>query len=259
MDQYLPGGAFVTRIRAEALASPAVRHPYLQAISAGGFTNMDEAFRDFACHYGFYSAGFSRYVAAVIEQLTNPLHREILQSNLAEEQGDTHDVDLPAEVLSSVTGQPHSRLFQRFQAALGVDAAYREQAQFCQQSVLWGEQFLALCRMNEYVGVGAIGLGTEIIVPEIYAQILAGLEHHSCLSMTQRVFFDLHSQCDEIHARQLLLISEELACDQHACEQIAFGARSAIRLRVAFWDQMLARAAKIDSAVVTEGVSALEY
>ena len=101
---------------------------------------------------------------------------------------------------------------------------------------------MQLCEMNACVGVGAIGIGTELIVSSVYNQILEGLKSHSNLTMTQRVFFDLHSECDEAHAAQMIVIAEDLAKDRTACEQIEYGVKMAINMRVMFWDEMLERA-----------------
>lgn len=242
IDKRRFGAAFIKRISAEALDSTAVNHPYLSAISKGDFPNVDLALKDFAFQYGLYSTQFIRYVSAAIENLSNPAHRQILQTNLDEEKGDTHDVDLPADVLASVEGQPHVHLFHRFQEALGVDAKYRRNTARSDAALTWSHQFLQLCEMNECVGVGAIGIGTELIVSGIYNQILEGLKAHSDLTMTQRVFFDLHSQCDDDHAAQLLMIAEELAVDQISCDQIEYGFNMAVNMRTTFWDKMLARA-----------------
>ncbi len=242
MSQDHLGATFIKRISSEALNSAAINHPYLRAISKGDLPNIDLALKDFAFQYGLYSAQFTHYVSAVIENISNPEHKRILQSNLAEEQGDTHDVELPADVLASVIGQPHTNLYCRFQEALGVDANYRKTSQQCQTGLLWRQQFLQLCKMNEYVGVGAIGIGTELIVSRIYKQVLEGLKKHSNLTMIERVFFDLHSECDEQHAAQMLVIAEDLSHSATTCEKIEHGVRAAIDMRVAFWDEMLERA-----------------
>lgn len=242
------GVAFIKRISTEALESAAVNHPYLRAMREGDFPDTDMAFKDFAFQYGLYSCKFIRYVSAVTENLSRAGHRRILLSNLAEELGNTHDVDLPTEVIASVVGQSHARLYRRFQDALGVDAEYRETARQCQAGAFWSQQFLKLCETSESVGVGAIGIGTEFIVSSIYHQVLEGIKAHSGLTMTQRVFFDLHSQCDQEHGAQMLRIAEDLAEDGTACEQIEYGTRMAIDLRVAFWDQMLERARNFPTA-----------
>jgi pyrroloquinoline quinone (PQQ) biosynthesis protein C len=234
--------AFIHRISAEASASTAVNHPYLQAIRDGDLPNIDMAIKDFAFQYGLYSSKFIRYLSAVIKNLNETKHKRILLGNLTEEQGDTHDIELPDDVLASIRGIPHTKLYQRFQDAVGVDTGYRETTPQSQTAVLWSDQFLQLCEMDECVGIGAIGIGTEFIVSGIYHQILEGLKAHSDLTMTERVFFDLHSQCDEAHAAQMISIAKDLARDSLACERIEYGTRMAISMRTNFWDKMLERA-----------------
>jgi hypothetical protein len=183
------GAEFVSAASANIKESNAVIHPYLRAMRDGDFPNVRLAFQDFAFQYGLYSAQFVSYMSAVIKNLNNAEHKKILLANLAEEQGDTHDIDLPPDVLASVVGQPHALLYRRFQVALGVDTGTHEITPEC-PGHLWSQQFLQLCEMNECVGVGAIGIGTELIVASIYDQILAGIKAHSDLTMTERVFFD---------------------------------------------------------------------
>ena len=242
MDRNSLGAAFIKRISDDALNSAAIHHPYLDAMRKADFPDVDLAFKDFAFQYGLYSSKFTHYVSAVIDSLDNPKHKQILQTNLSEEQGDTHGIELQPEVLASVSGQPHASLYRRFQEALGIDDDYQKSAAPCQTSLLWGEQLLQLCKMNECVGVGAIGIGTELIISNIYNQILDGLKAHSNLTVTQRVFFDLHSKCDDEHGAQMLLIAEDLAQDRSACDQIEYGTNMAINMRIMFWDKMLERA-----------------
>lgn len=251
MDRRSFGSTFLSQLGTEVLASSAVNHPYLDAISKGHFPNIELAFKDFAFQYGLYSAQFIRYLSAVIANLSDPKHQQILQSNLDEEKGHIHDIELPADVLASIDGQPHARLFRRFQEALNIDVEYHTTISEQQPGQLWGQKFLQLCEMSAPVGVGAIGIGTEQVVSKIYNQILSGLKTHSNLTITQRVFFDLHSQCDDEHAAQLMLIAEELAVDQQACEQIEYGVNSALTIRTEFWDGMLERALSFPAATET--------
>lgn len=238
----------IKRISAQALTSNAVNHPYLSAIQNGDFPNMELVIKDFAFEYAIYSSQFTRYLSAVIDHLRNPKHQQILLENLTEEQGDTHDVELPPDVLASIDGIPHSQLFQRFQTAVGIDEDYRNTHIQSQTSTLWRDQFLQLCQIDECVGIGAIGIGTEFIVSSIYQQILKGLEKHTELTMSDHVFFDLHSQCDDEHAAQMLSIAKDLSHDDTNAERIEYGAKMAINMRVAFWDVMLARAQKISTS-----------
>lgn len=247
------GAAFAAAASEAALKSSAVTHPYLRALRTGDLPNTCLALQDFAFQYGLYSTRFTRYMSAVTRNLSNDEHKRILLANLAEEQGDVHDVELPPDVMATVVGQPHTLLYQRFQNALGAGPDSREATPQC-PGFVWSEQFLQLCQTNEHVGVGAIGIGTELIVADIYDQILAGLKAHTDLTLTERVFFDLHSDCDHEHAAQVLLITEGLAQNAEACEQIEFGITSAIDMRSTFWDAMLQRALRFpaaDSAATT--------
>lgn len=233
---------FIEALCEEALDSTAANHPYLQALSTGQLPDFQRALQDFAVQYGCYSSKFTDYVSAVIENLREPEHKTVLLANLAEEQGAVDGVELAPEVLKTVVGEPHTRLYQRFQRALGVDESISHADRRDDVGSVWSEQFLRLCQTNENVGIGAIGVGTELIVSRIYSQILAGLKSHSQLSEPEHVFFDLHSHCDEVHAEEILLIARDQAQDSAAREEIAQGARTAIALRTTFWDQMLARA-----------------
>lgn len=236
------GAAFVERLGNEVFQSTAVSHPYLQALQKGDLPNIDLALKDFAFQYGLYSSQFTRYLSAVIAKLQDASHVRILESNLAEEKGHIGELELPPEVLASVEGQSHASLFRRFQEALGVSSDYSHSDADRPAGKLWSQQFLALCSINEYVGVGAIGIGTELIVSNVYQQILSSLKTHSDLTLEQRIFFDLHSACDDEHAAEMLLLATELATDKEACEQIEYGVKSALELRTLFWDALLERA-----------------
>ena len=239
---------FVESLCSEAFDSDAVNHPYLRALAAGDFPDYGRALQDFAYQYEWYSAGFTDYVSAVIGQLKNAKHQQILESNLAEEQGSVEGVVLDADLLADIAGRSHTSLYADFQSAVGVDAAYRETAKRCALSSSWRQQFLSLCQMNECAGVGAIGIGTELIVSRIYGLILEGLTLHSAVTPAQRVFFDLHSHCDEEHAAQMLYIAKDLARSSTACQQLRYGADTALALRAAFWDEMLNRAQAMPTA-----------
>lgn len=250
------GDAFVRRISARALVSKATHHPYLRALRIGAFPDIHLALQDFAFQYSRYSRHFVTYLSAVIDNLSDPEHKRILQSNLADERGEAHDVDLPPDVQQSIAGLSHANLFQRFQDALGANAAPGPEAADSRCGEAWRDAFQALCERNEYVGVGAIGIGTELIVSRIYAQILKGLKRHSRLTASERVFFDLHSHCDDEHAEQLMGVAVKLAQDRKACEQIGYGVLMAIDLRRRFWDTMLERARRFPAAA-TNSVEAL--
>jgi pyrroloquinoline-quinone synthase len=238
---YRSNNTFISNLCTRALNSTAVKHPYLDAMREGSFPNVKMAYQDFAFQYGLYSIRFTQYLSEVINNLSNVEHKRVVQNNLSEERGNCYSVDLPPDVLSNIAGLSHARLYQRFQEALGIDASYRETTPQSQTALLWSGQFLQLCKTHENVGIGAVGIGTELIVSSIYNQIFDGLKAHSSVSQSQRVFFDLHSECDDLHAEQILSITEDLAHDHNAREQIEYGAVMALNMRTIFWDKMLER------------------
>ena len=119
---------------------------------------------------------------------------------------------------------------------------------------------MQLCERDQWVGIAAIGIGTELLVSKIYQAILQGLRTYSKLSPIQRVFFDLHSACDDEHAAQLLTITKQLATDTTAREKIEYGVNAAITMRSLFWDDMLERAQAISTTTNDDTASiALGY
>ena len=233
---------FINRMCDDVLTSSVVRHPYLVSLSEGSLPNLDYALEDFAYQYGVYSSMFPCYLSALIENLQNSGHQSTLLENLMEEQGNLHEVDLPEEIQKSIAGVPHTELYQRFQAALGIDDDYRSTNEISQTALLWSHQFHELCKVDECVGIGAIGIGTELIVSAVYQHILECLTSHTDLTQSQYIFFELHTRCDDGHAEQLISIAKELAQDNSACERIEYGARMALQMRGLFWDKMLERA-----------------
>lgn len=257
MDNNHLRNDFIKRISDEILGSAAVNHPYLDAFSKGQFPDVDFAIKDFAYQYGLYNKQFIRYLTAVIDGLSNDKHKQILQSNLDEEKGNVHDVDLPTDVLASIDKQPHTQLYRRFQKAVGVDLEPTPSNSDCDAGMQWSKKFLDLCELNECVGVGAIGIGTELIVTNIYHQILEGLKTYTDLTMKQRVFFELHSVCDDDHAAQLIKIAQDLAINEEACQQIEYGVTMASKLRVEFWDKMYDRALNSSNRNIFEAQEAI--
>jgi pyrroloquinoline quinone (PQQ) biosynthesis protein C len=234
----------------EALNHRAINHPYLLALKNGEFSNNKEILKDFAAQYGAYSSWFPRYLTAVISKLENPTHREHLLDNLAEESGHLHDEDIEAIATLGikkewVQGIAHPKLFRRFQDAMGVD---RGQLNGIEVEI-WRESFLSLVQDGSATAaVGAIGLGTETIVKFIYKHLIEAIENHTDLSLEEYVFFPLHTEVDDEHGLILLKIAEELANES---EKTAFelrkGMLKALNLRAAYWDDMYARAKKLDA------------
>lgn len=230
---YLQSGSatqFIRALSTEALAHPATGHEYLTRFSEGNFPDMDAAVKDYALQYYCYSAGFTSYLLAVINGLSEQRHKDVLLENLEEEQGQDEDNHIP-----------HTLLFERFRRAAGVSD--KDEQSPCTTAIVWRDLFLQKCQSRELgVGLGAIGIATEMIVSRVYEQLLNGIRDHTSISPDDYIFFDLHVECDDEHAEKLIEITAEIAETSNAREAIRFGVISSLNLRCAFWDVMLSRA-----------------
>ena len=233
----------------EAISHRAINHPYLIALRDGTFKNMDKILHDFAHQYGFYSAWFPRYLTSVIASLEDPIHRKHLLDNLAEESGFLHEEDMSAIREQGiqdewVVGIPHPLLFKRFQHAMGVNP----ESNPCIEVEIWRESFFILVKHGTTAeAIGAIGLGTESVVKHIYKHIIESLRNHSKLTLEEYVFFPLHTEVDDEHGLILLDIAKQFAeQDNQLKNELRKGMLKALNLRATFWDDMHARALKID-------------
>jgi len=213
----------------------AVRHEYLVKLSEGNLPNIDSALMDYAFNYSRYSNDFTSYLRAIIAKLDNDSHRSRLMENLIEEEGDINAVKLEKK--------PHSQIFNHFKKSIGVTQAYENKRDVCDYVIEWHKKFGELCSCeNICVGLGAIGFGTEIIVPEIYQYFISAIENHSSFDNEHSLFFRLHVDCDEDHAKDLLLVITDFANSIENRQSLLHGAEVALSARSLFWDAMLARA-----------------
>ncbi|WP_239014082.1 iron-containing redox enzyme family protein [Archangium violaceum] len=226
----------------------AVNHPYLRALESGELPDPVGALRDYAHQYFAYSTNFQRYLTATISQLDSPEHRRVLLANLLEE---AHGVS-PDEAelmrrhgidLEWVENVPHPVLYRRYLEALGMDEAWLRAHPFCDEAVQWSQLFLQCCSsLGAPIAVGAMGIGTELIVRRVYTPILEAIKRYMDVSPRDRVFFDLHQKIDDEHGEVLLRIAEELAEDPAQRALVRTGALMALNLRAGFYDSMLWRA-----------------
>lgn len=243
-----PGGDatnFVEELGRISLHSRGVKHPYLEALSKGEVPDLRFALADFSTHYSGYSNHFPRYLSTVIGRLEVHEHRLALLENLTEESGhydeedvariESFDID-PAWIM----GVPHPLLFKRFQVAIGGrELGPMEEAD---QVVCWRELFIGLLSQGTPAeAIGALGLGTESIVCEIYKPFVS-MSAHLGLSDRDTVFFPLHALVDDHHQETLRQIAATFAGTAQGRTGLRRGMLKALSLRSAFWDWLYARA-----------------
>ena len=239
-------GDYVDELASEALQHRAVQHPYLLALDAGDLPDMAFALADFAQHYYSYSAHFPRYLTALISRLENPEHREALLANLTEESGeyDQEELDELREIGVDpewIVGIPHPALFQRFREALGV--ANTSVAEDHIEVVCWREMFIStLSSGTPAEAVGALGLGTETIVQQIYKPFCNAIAHFEKLTPRDSVFFPLHTAVDDHHQAVLKSIASDFASSATGRADLAKGMYKALTLRDSVWNWFYQRA-----------------
>ena len=86
------------------------------------------------------------------------------------------------------------------------------------------------------VGLGALCLGAEAIVPHVYSTIISGFE--SVREAPENLaFFAIHIDADDAHAVTMRrIIERELARSPQGRVDLEYGAYRAIAARVAFFD-----------------------
>lgn len=238
---------FVRSLSEFAANHRAVNHPFLMKLERGELPNIFEALKLYAYQYSFYSKDFTNYLSGVIGCLDSEEHKELLLENLSEENGDIHDFDgLPAWLLEKIENVPHSELFGWFQEAMGINDEYKATHKPLDVVIEYKTNFTKLCYTNAAVGVGAIGLSTEQIVPKVYSHILKAVVEYTDLTEEQRVFFDLHGMADIKHSNQIMMIANDLATDEINRKYMALGVEEALRLREKFWDVLLEKSEEMN-------------
>jgi pyrroloquinoline quinone (PQQ) biosynthesis protein C len=202
--------------------------------------------RDFACHYDGYSSHFPRYLTALISRLEAPEDRQPLLDNLSEESGCYPPADLARLAACGIQAEwvahvPHPELFRRFRRALGVaDAAPAKEHL---EVVAWRQQLLGLISHGSAAeAVGALGLGTEAIVPAIYPAFMQAMHGLGDVNPRDGVFFALHTLVDDHHQATLKALACKLAIRQRGQQELALGMIKALALRDAFWSWLHQRA-----------------
>ncbi len=226
---------FIDQLIEEVYRHSALNHPYLERLANGRLPDVPGALRDYAHQYSIYSDWFVKYLDAVIGNLESQAHRDKLLENVEEENGNPNS--------SELVDQPHVKIFADFKRQIGVTDEFAAGHPISQTALIWRDLFLQKCKSDvNGVGLGAIGLATEFIVPRIYPYIIESIERHTDLGQQGSLFFRIHVECDAEHGDDVVEVTTDVASDISTREAIRFGALSALNLRHAFWDSQLARA-----------------
>jgi pyrroloquinoline-quinone synthase len=177
----------------------------------------------FVLQHHYYSRNFTRYLCALLSNLGAEADRLSLAFNLFEELG-----------LGTCGQVPHTQIYRSLMQLIGVkpgDAPVLPSTQF-----LIDRMFVSCREPDPLVGLGALCLGAEAIVPHIYSQVVQGFRAHG-IAETTLEFFHIHIMGDDAHALTMKeIIEHELVVDATKAHVLQNSARKAIYARKVFFD-----------------------
>ncbi len=174
-----------------------------------------------------YSRHFTRYLCALLANMTSDADRLALTGNLFEEMG-----------LDGLGGVPHSQIYREMLLALNLDPS--QSPPFPETSALVATMFQLSSDNDPLVGLAALCLGAEAIVPHVYQQVLNGLLTAG-FPESRLEFFPLHIAGDDEHALTMKrIIDRELAVAPGKLANLRRVAEQAIEARVEFFNAITA-------------------
>jgi hypothetical protein len=149
--------------------------------------------------------------------------RRALTQNLWEEMG-----------LGDDHATPHSQIYRNMMATMGI--ALEGEAPGRATLGLIDTMFDCCRSPNSMVGLGAICLGAEAIVPHVYSTVIEGFKGIG-EPVEHLEFFSIHVSCDDEHAITMrAIIMRKLKADRRSRIDLDYGAAKALAARVAFFN-----------------------
>jgi pyrroloquinoline-quinone synthase len=200
--------------------------PFLSRCRSGVVTRAE--LHGFVRQQYYYSRHFTRYLCALLANITDDSDRLELTKNLFEEMG-----------LGAFGSLPHSRIYRNMMAVMGVVAP--EGGENAGTSRLT-HTMLECCRhSNPMVGLAALGLGAEAIVPHLYSQVIMGFQSIG-QAPADLEFFRIHVEGDDDHAVTMRnVLDREIERDPGQRSVVRETAQRVIAARKRFLDDVAVR------------------
>lgn len=198
-------------------------HPFLERCR-NGMVTLNEL-KTFMVQQGIYSSYFTRYLCAMMANL--PSNHEVLKlaENLFEELG-----------LAPQSPTPHYLIYRNMLDVFSLSLDTAQPSIGTQQLI---HTMFKYCRdQNPAYGLGALCLGAEALVPELYADIIKGFKHCG-IDDKDIEFFYIHVGCDDGHAETLRNIMVDLASSDHAqIDRMVKAGLALVNARLAFFSSL---------------------
>lgn len=198
-------------------------HPFVVSCREGRASM--QALKTLLIQQGHYSGYFTRYLCALMANLSTNEQVLDIAANLFEELGFAPDAPTP-----------HSIIYRSMLQKFGLHLS--DQAPLPATRMLIDTMF-SYCRSTDpALGLGAICLGAEGVVPTLYSAFISGFSAHGIDAETLH-FFHLHVACDDEHAETLSKIMTDLvAQDPDSLSRITSAGEALVKARYEFLDQV---------------------
>jgi pyrroloquinoline quinone (PQQ) biosynthesis protein C len=197
--------------------------PFLTRCRAGRASRIE--LHAFVRQQYHYARHFTRYLCALLANLSDEGDRNELAHNLWEEMGFGH-----------FGAVPHAQIYREMMARMGVRPETEGPRRATEELV---DAMLDCCRDTDpLVGLGALCLGAEAIVPRLYRQIVQGFEGQGEPSENLE-FFRIHIEEDDKHAETMRrIIDKALKANPEYREKLRAGALRVLSARARFFEEI---------------------
>ena len=204
----------------QMLSDKLYNHSFLVRCRQGAISLPE--LKAFLLQHGLYSSYFTRYLCAMMANLPANSQVLALAENLFEELG-----------LAPDSPTPHHLIYKEMLDAFGIKL---DSGKINQETQSLIDCMFKHCReLNPALGLGALCIGAEAIVPALYSSLVAGFRHHGIADETIQ-FFILHIECDDGHAETLHEIMLEIAgANEFQLENMLKAGEELIQARLNFF------------------------
>mmetsp|Transcript_255 Transcript_255/g.374 ORF Transcript_255/g.374 Transcript_255/m.374 type:complete len:330 (+) Transcript_255:38-1027(+) len=238
---------FIAELERYCLSHDAVEHHFLQNLAGPSFgkaATLDLITKFFAA-YSHFNSGFISNLRNLIDLLQKQEHKDILKENIDEEMGH-YDEETLLELENmnisrkSVVGIPHTFLFSELLDCLEekIQCSYRA---FVPGNIvsIKNDVIKELTAEGKSGLLAAVYLGSELIVPKLYAKLLQGLRN-SCdeLSNEELRFLIMHIDMDDGHAKKLREIVMDSCNTMEERVALLKNTEQILNARVKFYDAL---------------------
>lgn len=218
---------YLKKLQTELENHLGVTHPFLSKIN-----NLStEQLKIFASQFYLYVREFPRLMGAIVYTISDEKARLPLVLNLINECGGLINLEKLDD------SHTHPALFRRFTQKLGIQDDYLEKTKPLKSTKKFIDAYKKLYLQSSAIkALGAVGPGTECVVPKMYVPILEGLRKKKMFSEKDLEFFSLHLPIDEEHCEMICKVLEPMLKTKRDKQEAREGALEALNARKNFWE-----------------------